>query len=217
MRGSSQKFLPISEIKEGVLVLKNGGLRGILMVSSINFALKSSDEQQAIIYQFQSFLNSLDFTAQILIYSRRVNMAGYLEKLKKLEERQGNDLIKAQTADYRRFIGQILEKGDIMSKTFYIVVPYTLAEAQGTVSAAREVFRKKKTQQTSSRMSTEAFNRARSQLLQRMEFVAIGLRRCQLGAVPLTSPELIEVLWALHHPDSAEQGYYPSIMPEIIN
>lgn len=217
MKGSSQQFLPISEIKEGVLVLRSGGLRGVLMVSSINFALKSSDEQQAIIYQFQNFLNSLDFTAQILVYSRRVNMAGYLEKLKKLEERQTNDLIRAQTADYRRFINQVLEKGDIMSKTFYIVVPYTLSEAQGTVSAAREIFRKKKTQQTSSRISNEAFNRARSQLMQRMEFVAIGLRRCQLGAVPLTSPELIEMLWALHHPDSAERGYYPSIMPEIIN
>lgn len=214
MQGVSQQFLPVAEIKEGVMLLKNGGLRGVLMVSSINFALKSSDEQQAIIYQFQNFLNSLDFTAQILVQSRRVNMTGYLEKLKKIEARQANDLIKAQTADYRRFINDILERGDIMSKSFYVVVPYTLAEVQGTVSAAREILKHR--DRSASAISADSFKRARSQLLQRMEFVAIGLRRCELEAVPLTSPELIEMLWALHHPDSAEQGYYPSIMPEII-
>lgn len=210
----SQQFLPFSEIKEGVLILRSGGLRGILMVSSINFALKSSDEQQAIIYQFQNFLNSLDFTTQILVQSRRVNMTGYLERLKKLEEQQTNELMKAQTSDYRQFITDILNKGVIMGKSFYIIVPYTLAEVQGTVSAAREMLRKK--DQVKQVMSAEAFQRARMQLIQRMEFVAIGLRRCELEAVPLTSPEIIELFWSLHHPTSAEHGYYPSIMPEII-
>jgi len=76
MKGSSQQFLPFNEVKDGIIILRSGGLRGILMVSSLNFALKSSDEQQAIIYQFQNFLNSLDFTAQILVHSRRVNMPG---------------------------------------------------------------------------------------------------------------------------------------------
>ncbi len=210
----SQQFLPFSEIKEGVVILRSGGLRGILMVSSINFALKSSDEQQAIIYQFQNFLNSLDFTTQILVQSRRVNMTGYLERLKKLEEQQTNELMKAQTSDYRQFITDILNKGVIMGKSFYIIVPYTLAEVQGTVSAAREMLRKK--DQVKQVMSAEAFQRARMQLIQRMEFVAIGLRRCELEAVPLTSPEIIELFWSLHHPASAEHGYYPSIMPEII-
>ena len=210
----SQQFLPFSEIKEGVLILRSGGLRGILMVSSINFALKSSDEQQAIIYQFQNFLNSLDFTTQILVQSRRVNMTGYLERLKKLEEQQTNELMKAQTSDYRQFITDILNKGVIMGKSFYIIVPYTLAEVQGTVSAAREMLRKK--DQVKQVMSAEAFQRARMQLIQRMEFVAIGLRRCELEAVPLTSPEIIELFWSLHQPTSAEHGYYPSIMPEII-
>jgi hypothetical protein len=214
-QGASQQFLPFSEIKEGVVILRSSGLRGILMVSSINFALKSSDEQQAIIYQFQNFLNSLDFTTQILVQSRRVNMTGYLERLKKLEEQQDNELMRAQTHDYRQFIAGILDKGVIMGKSFYIIVPYTLAEVQGTVSAAREMLRKKN--QTKQTMSDEAFRRARAQLIQRMEFVAIGLRRCELEAVPLTSPEIIELFWTLHHPTSAEHGYYPSIMPEIID
>lgn len=214
MKGSSQQFLPFSEIKDGIIILRSGGLRGILMVSSLNFALKSSDEQQAIIYQFQNFLNSLDFTAQVLVHSRRVNMTGYLERLKKLEEKQTNELMRAQTVDYRRFINDILSKGVIMSKSFYVIVPYTLAEVQGTVSAAREILKKGRSNEV---MSGEAFQRARSQLLQRMEFAAIGLRRCELEAVPLTSPEIIELLWSLHHPASAEQGYYPSIMPEIID
>jgi hypothetical protein len=216
MKGTSQQFLPFSEVRDGVLVLRSGGLRGILMVSSLNFALKSSDEQQAIIYQFQNFLNSLDFTTQVLVSSRRVNMTGYLEKLKRLEGKQSNDLMRAQTADYRKFITEILEKGVIMSKNFYAVVPYTLAEAKGTVSAARELM-KRGSSAGGSFMTGDSFQRARSQLLQRMEFVAIGLRRCELEAVPLTSPEMIELLWSLHHPVSAEQGYYPSIMPEIMN
>lgn len=211
----TQQFLSFKEIKDGIIVLHSGGLRGILMVSSINFALKSADEQQATIYQFQTFLNSLDFTAQVLVQSRRVNMTGYMERLKKLEEKQTNDLLKAQTADYRRFIKEILDKGDIMSKSFYLVVPYTLAEVSGSVSAAREMFRKK--EESGQSMSGESFQRARVQLIQRMEFIAVGLRRCELEAVPLTTPEIIELLWSIHHPKSAEIGYYPSIMPEIIN
>jgi len=122
--------------------------------------------------------------------------------------------MRAQTIDYRRFISDILDKGVIMSKSFYVIVPYTLAEVQGTVSAAREILKRGRSNEV---MSGEAFQRAHSQLLQRMEFVAIGLRRCELEAVPLTSPEIIELLWSLHHPASAEQGYYPSIMPEIID
>ena len=83
---TTQQFLEIDQLREGIIILKNKAIRGVLMVSSLNFALKSEEEQNAIIYQFQSFLNSLDFSCQIIIQSRRLNITGYLEKLTKLEE-----------------------------------------------------------------------------------------------------------------------------------
>jgi hypothetical protein len=173
--------------------------------------LKSADEQEAIVFQFQNFLNSLDFPTQIIAQSRRVNLTGYLDKLRDLEKNQTDKLLKIQTADYRQFVTRLIRQGTIMNKRFFVVVPYTLAELE--ISAPiKELFRRKE----GAVMSEAIFRRARSQLYQRMEFLAIGLRRCSLLAAPLTSSELIELLWSLYHPQSAEVGYYPSIMPELI-
>ena len=208
---SAQDLLPFKEIREGVIILKSSALRGVLMVSSLNFALKSADEQEAIVFQFQNFLNSLDFPTQIIAQSRRVNLTGYLDKLRDLEKNQTDKLLKIQTADYRQFVTRLIRQGTIMNKRFFVVVPYTLAELE--ISApVKELFRRKE----GAAMSEAIFRRARNQLYQRMEFLAIGLRRCSLLAVPLTSSELIELLWSLYHPQSAEVGYYPSIMPELI-
>ena len=208
---TTQEFLPFQEIKGGVIVLKNKALRGILMVSSLNFALKSNDEQEAIIFQFQNFINSLDFSTQISVQSRRVNLTGYLEKVKTLEENQTNELLRIQTADYRRFVAKIIDRGTIMSKRFLVIIPYTLIEVEGSSSFKRLLTPKKQEEF----IPKSAFERARTQLRQRMEFVSIGLRRCGLNSSPLTTPELIELFWAWYHPHSAEVGYYPSIMPEL--
>ena len=128
---SSQQFLEIEQIREGVLVLKDKSLRGIMMISSLNFALKSEDEQTGIIYQFQSFLNSLDFSSQIVVQSRQLNITGYLEKLNQLAKKQENELLKIQTEEYRKFIKGMVSTGAIMSKTFYVVIPFYLSEAKG--------------------------------------------------------------------------------------
>jgi len=101
---SSQLLVPIKEIREGVLVLKTGALRAVLLISSINFALKSNEEQEAIIARFQEFLNSLDFSAQIVIQSRKLNMEKYLERIKEMEKIQENELLRIQTAEYYSFI-----------------------------------------------------------------------------------------------------------------
>ena len=206
---SSQNFLQFKQIKDGIIVLKNKALRGVLMVSSINFDLKSEDEQNATIYQFQSFLNSLDFSCQICVQSRRLNITGYFDRLKELEKTQANDLLKTQISEYRKFVQNLVEEGTIMTKQFFVVVPYTLGE----VSMKKGLLGFKPQQPT---MSDENFSMCKEQLLQRMEFVAIGLKRCGLSVVPLTSPELIELLWSWHHPKEAEVGYYPEIMPELI-
>jgi hypothetical protein len=205
---STQQFLRIKEIKDGVIILKNNALRGVMMVSSINFGLKTQDAQEAIIYQFQQFLNSIDFSVQILVQTRNLNITGYLDKLKDLEEKQTNELLKTQTAEYRKFIGELIEGESIMTKNFYVVVPYSLMEEK---SSAHSKLKKA----TIPELSKKDFQRCKDQLWQRMEFIALGLRGCGLNAMPLTSPELIELFWSLYHPQQAEIGYYPEIPSEI--
>jgi len=200
---STQQILEIEQIREGVIILKNKSLRGIIMASSLNFALKSEDEQNAIIYQFQNFLNSLDFSTEIVVQSRILNITGYLDKLKEMEEKQKNELLKFQTAEYQKFIKELIAGGQILSKNFFVIVPFTLIEIPG--------FKKEKTQT----LTEEQFQRAKSQLWQRMEFMALGLRRCGLQCIHLNTTELIELFWSLYHPEEAEVGYYPEIPPEL--
>jgi len=206
-KSSTQDFLEFEQIRNGVVVLKNKGLRTILMVSSLNFALKSEEEQSATIYQFQNFLNSLDFSCQILATSRKLNITGYLEKLEKIEEKEKNELLKVQIADYRRFIDEIMRGGFVMQKNYYIIVPFSIMEVRGMETQKK--FAKIET------LTEEEFQRARTQLLQRTEFVILGLRSCGLEAVPLNSLEIIEFLWSFHHPLEAERGYYPEIPQEM--
>ena len=218
---TTQSFLEIKEIKEGVLILKNNAIRGVMMVSSINFALKSDDGQSAIIYAFQSFLNSLDFSCQIVIQSRKINITPYLDNIKRLEEQQTNELLKAQTSSYREFIRQLVVGDEIMTKNFYVVIPYTLMEILGVGGAAAKQFdflksQKNKTSPKEQQIQDEDFEKCKNQLWQRMEFVAMGLKRCGLDVIPLTTPELIELFWATHHPSEAEIGYSPEILPELL-
>jgi hypothetical protein len=208
---STQQFLEFNQIREGIIILKNKALRAALMVSSLNFALKSDDEQAAILYQFQNFLNSLDFTCQIVIQSRKINIIGYLDKLKEIETKEENDLLKIQVAEYRKFIETLMVGGSIMHKIFYVVVPFSLTESREIASQKKSLFTTKIPV-----LTEDEFQRCRNQLLQRVEFVALGLRRCGLQAVPLTSEELVELLWSFYHPMEAERGYYPEVPPELI-
>lgn len=210
MATTTQQFLEIKDIKEGVMILKNNTLRGVLMVSSLNFALKSAEEQDATIHQFQQFLNSLDFSCQILVQSRKLNITGYLDKLEELGKKQKNDLLKIQTAEYRKFVEGLVKEGTIMTKNFYIIVPYSILETKEVTAA------KKLRKVTAPLLSEEEFQRCKNQLWQRMEFLGLGLRRCGLTVIPLTTPEIIELFWSLYHPQQAEIGYYPEIPPEIM-
>lgn len=201
---STQQFLEVEDIREGVVILKNKSLRGVIMVSSLNFALKSADEQTAIIYQFQNFLDSLDFPIEILVQSRRLNITGYLDKLEELEKKQENELLKYQISEYHKFVNDLIAGGQIFLKTFFVIVPFLLIEIP---TLKREKI---------PALSEEQFQRAKSQLWQRMQFVVLGLRRCGLQCVPLNTLELIELFWSLYHPKEAEVGYYPEIPPELI-
>ncbi len=196
---STQSFLEISQIREGTLILKNRSLRAILMVSSVNLALKSTEEQTAIINQFQLFLNSLDFTCQIVVQSRKANLTGYIDMIRGWEKKQESELLKHQTRSYIEFIENFVREETILTKRFFIVVPYNFYETP------------------TSELTEENFNRLRKQLMERMQFVALGLRRCGLQAAPLSSSELVELFWMLHHPKEAETGYYPEFPQELIN
>ena len=223
MDQTTQSFLEIKEIKEGILVLKNNEMRGILMVSSLNFALKSSEDQAAIVYAYQSFLNSLDFSCQIVVQSRRINITSYLDKLRGLQEGQTNELLKVQTGSYIEFIKELVSGDSVMTKNFYVIVPYVppligAGAIQKTFDISGIVGGKKKAPtEEEIQIKDEDFEKSKNQLWQRMEFLALGLKRCGLDSVPLTTLELIELFWALHHPDQAEVGYSPEIIPELSN
>jgi hypothetical protein len=205
----TQKFIQIKEVREDTLVLNNSTLRGVIMTSSLNFDLKSTEEQDTIIYQFQDFINSLDFSLEIVVQSRRLNITRYLEKLKELEKKHENKLLKAQIEGYRVFIKDLISKSSIMSKNFFVIVPMIPSSSQTNKEG---LFKKPSIPS----LTEENFKRARGQLMQRMEFIRLGLQRCDLKCSLLGSAELIELLWALHHPEQAEHGYYPEIPSEII-
>ena len=209
---TTQNFLDVERVKEGTIILKDHSLRGVMLVSSLNFALKAYDEQQATIFQFQNFLNSLDFSCQILIQSRKLNMIGYIDFLKQLEENQTNELLQAQTRDYRQFIEKMIEGSSIMTKTFFVIVPFYLSESEGTTAAGGALFKFK----TVPNLTEELFQMAKGQLYQRMEFLSLGLRRCGIYATSLKTEDIAELLWRLYHPAEAQVGYNPEIPPEFL-
>ena len=209
MATTTREFLELDEIREGMVVLKDRSVRGIMLASSQNFALKSAEEQDAVIGQFQSFLNSLDFSIQIVIQSRKLNLTGYLDQLKELEANQKNELLKGLTQSYHAFVEQLIAGSSIMTKNFFVVVPFTLIETLPLDD-------RKRMPKIMGGLSDDDLQRMKTQLWQRMEFVALGLRRMGLKVAPLNSEELIELFWSWHHPKEAEIGYYPEIPPEII-
>lgn len=211
MAGKTQDFLGIKQITEGIVILKNQSLRGVLMVSSTNFSLKSKEEQDAIIYQFQSFLNSLDFFCQIVVQSRKINISEYLKTMKEIESKQKNPLLKIQTENYRNFVQDLSESGAILTKNFYLVVPYFPSGVDEI--AKKRFFAKTK---IAPDLNEENFQRYKQQIWQRMEFVSLGLMRCGLKALPLTTEEVAELLWSLYHPTEAETGFFPEFPPEMI-
>lgn len=211
LKASTQEFLEIDGIKEGVIILKNKTLRGVLITSSSNFVLKSEEDRAAIVHQFQNFLNSLDFSCQIVVQSRRLNITGYIEKLQDLEHKQTNELMRIQTKSYYEFVKSLISSGTVMTKSFYLVVPFHPTELRG-ISANEDVLGKSK----AASLPERQFQRCKAQLLQRMEFLILGLRRCGLNAAALNTEELIELFWSVYHPKEAEVGYYPGVPPELI-
>ncbi len=193
---TSQDFVPIKEVRDGVAILKDGSMRAIMMTSSLNFALKSQDEQEAIIFQFQNFLNSLDFTIQIFIQSRKLDIRPYLAMLEDKTKSQTNDLLRIQSKEYINFIKTFTESVNIMTKNFFIVIPYTPPGLN--LSKGSKMFggnKKTKVQQVA-----DDFEESRSQLEQRVSVVKQGISRCGVRVARLGTEEIIEIYYKIFNP-----------------
>ena len=199
---SSQKYLEISEIRDNVVIMKNGALRAVLMVSSINFALKSIEEQDAIIYHYQGFLNSLDFSVQIVINSRQLNLDNYLQVLRDQEKKQINELLRMQTSSYIEYIQGLVKMANIVSKTFYVVVPFAVSESKGGGVMSKVSAIASPSKIISGR---ESFEKYRDQLLQRVDHVIESLSGAGLRMTMLTTQELIELYYNLYNPELSEK------------
>ncbi|HEY4504937.1 MAG TPA: hypothetical protein VJI73_04170 [Candidatus Paceibacterota bacterium] len=203
MARAVQDFVPIEEIREGVVMLKSGQMRMVLLASSVNFDLKSEDEQEAIILQYQNFLNSLDFPIQFFIESRKLDIRPYVTMVENRLKEQLNELIKVQTREYIEFIKNVTEKTNIMSKTFFIVVPL----ASSAMTGSREnffssLFKSKKATQLA-KENFERFEENRSQLEQRRSVVVQGLARLGIRTVMLGTEELVELYYKIFNPGDA--------------
>ncbi|MEK7604367.1 MAG: hypothetical protein AAB442_01025 [Patescibacteria group bacterium] len=198
----TQQFVPVKEIRNGVVVLKGGGYRGILICSSINFGLKSADEQHAITLGFQNFLNTLDFSIQILINSRRMDLRPYIALLEEKVHEQRNELMRIQLHEYIEFVRSFTDQANIMTKSFYVVVPYS-PKISSTASAAAGFLHRNTAEQNKADANT-SFEEDRIQLEQRMTLVAGGLAGTGVRAVPLGTEEVIELLYRSFNPGELE-------------
>lgn len=198
--GATQQFVPVKEIRNGVIVLKDGGYRGVLICSSINFGLKSADEQHAIILGFQNFLNTLDFSIQIVVNSRKMDLRPYLALLEDKAVEQKTELMRIQLREYVEFIRSFADQANIMTKSFYIVVSY--APHSSTANALS--FLRHESVSVKNASAETSFEEDRAQLEQRLALVVGGLAGTGVRAVPLGTEEVIELLYRSFNPGELE-------------
>jgi len=199
---STVRFLDIAEIRDDTVVLKDGTLRAVILVSSVNFALKSEDEQEAIISAYVSFLNNLEHPIQVVVQSRKLNMDGYISQLIDKERGQTNELLRAQIADYRAFIKELVELGEIMNKRFYIIVPFDpfTAKHKSFWTRLREILRPG----VAIKLRDKQFQERREGLQQRLDRILGGLQSMGLSAAVLNTQTLIELYYSVYNPLAAE-------------
>lgn len=205
----TQQFVPIKEVRDGVVILRDNSMRMVVMASSLNFALRSEDEQTAIIMQYQNFLNSLDFPVQIFIESSKLDIGPYINMLSDIEKDQPNELLKIQTREYAEFIKNFVSTTDIVSKSFYLVVPYSpssLPSASGILGSVMSVFGGNKKSTKKIKSEDELFIENKVQLQQRAEVVSGGLSSMGVRSVPLNTEELVELYFRLFNPGEVDKG-----------
>jgi hypothetical protein len=198
---STQQYLDVAEIRENSVIMRDGTMRAIILTSSINFALKSEDEQNAIIAAYVSFLNNIDHTLQVVIQSRELDIKNYINSLKQREREQTNELLKMQTAEYIQYVSELISLGKIMNKRFYIVVPYDpLSDKhKGFFSSLLELFKPV----SLVKMKEKIFNRRRQDLTRRVEHIISGLASMGISSAELDTQGLIELFYNAYNPTTS--------------
>lgn len=198
---ATHQYLDIAEIKEDVVVMKDGTLRAVVLVSSINFALKAEVEQNALIAGYMELINSFQYPVQVVIQSRRLNMDKYLTSISELERTQKNELLKTQMKSYREFVKQLLEIGEIMTKRFYMVIPFFPYEGKqkSFLSKLKEAFIPGEV----IRISRKNFDEYKNELQIRTGQVLGSLNSLGLNAVVLDTQSLIELYYNAYNPTTS--------------
>lgn len=179
--------------------MKDGSLRSILLCSAVNFALKNEDEQNAIVYQYQNFLNSLAFPIEVVVQSRKLDLGRYIKELRSLKDRQPSELLRIQTEDYANFIEQLIQFANIMDKRFFTVVPY-FSSGFRKVGFFGRLFR---TGRPASILTDDQFRIGKEKLTERTQIIASGLAGLGVRAIQLDSEELIELLYLSYNQELA--------------
>lgn len=195
---STQRYLPIKEIRDGVIILKNGEARTVLMVSAVNFNLKSRQEQDALINSYGNFLNGLSFPIQVVTQSRTLDLDEYLKELEVVASKQTNPLLQTQTKEYLGFVRELIGVANIMSKTFYVVLPYSTAPVN--LGFFTRLFGK-----TPSAATKTGFENIKTQLTERTSLVSNGLAALGLSNVQLNTQEIIELFYSTYNPDTSRR------------
>lgn len=201
---ATQEFMPIQEVRDGVILLKDGSLRAIVLANSVNLSLKSADEQKGTIMQFQNFLNTLDFSIQIVAQSRRLDIRPYLLLLENRIKVQSEPLLKLQTKEYIEFIRSFTESVSIMTKTFFVVVPYVHTNIEANSGTFKKLFpfgQNKGEKETARQVD---FEEKKSQLEQRVSVIEQGLERCGIKTAELGTEEIVEVFYKVFNPGELE-------------
>lgn len=206
---STQRFLDILEIKDDVVVMKDGSVRAVILVSSINFDLKSDEEQTAVISSYIQFLNAIDFPIQIVVQSRKLSVDDYLTKLRELEKQQTNELLKQQTGEYRQYVQELVEIADIMTKRFYVVVPYSSSSGRPKKFWSRMVDAFSPTSVI--HLKQKKFEEFRGELMKRVEYVMDGLASAGLKSVVLDTQSLIELYFNTFNPETSTQEHLAEV------
>lgn len=199
---STQQYLDIAEVKDDTVIMRDGTLRAVLAVSSINFSLKSEDEQNAVISSYVGFLNNLSSTVQIVIQSRELNVDTYLENLRKIEKEQVNRLLKAQTAEYIDYVQELISMGKIMSKKFYVVISYSpfTDQHKSFFSLLMESFKPA----TYLQIKESRFAKYKESLTRRVDSITSSLSSLGVDVSQLNTQELIELFYNSYNPETSK-------------
>lgn len=212
---NSQDLVEIADIRDGIVLLKSGGMCRVIMVGGTNFALKSEDEQNVMISGYQNFLNSLDYQVQIVVHSRKVNIEHYLSLLEKRRTDEPSGLLRNQITEYQEFIRGFVSQFAIMRKIFLIVVPFypVTMPSTSSITGSLPFFGRKKDPEADKRTADEQFKENANQLQQRVDAVIEGIHQIGLEASALQNQELIELYYNFYNPDSVERDDVPVPTP----